>query len=294
MLFKRESKRVEEILQLDVFKRTKAKRYTELIVGVIILALTFNFFMFPIKIISGFSGVAIIINKLTGISSAQTILTFTIILLIIGWFTIGEEKIKLTVAGALLYPLLLELTQPLTNYITLDTSDVLLAVLFGSALYGVGSGLVFKAGFSTGGVDTLMQIMSKYLKISLGKSNLIINAIIIVTGALVFGINILLYSLVFLYISSIVMDKIILGTSSSKAFYIITEHEQDVKTYIMKKLDRGVTMIEAKGGFTNHKEKILLCIVPTKDYFRLKEAINIIDKNAVLLITDVYQAEGSR
>ena len=88
MLFKRESKRVEEILQLDVFKRTKAKRYTELIVGVIILALTFNFFMFPIKIISGFSGVVIIINKLTGISSAQTILTFTIVLLIIGWFTI--------------------------------------------------------------------------------------------------------------------------------------------------------------------------------------------------------------
>ena len=90
------------------------------------------------------------------------------------------------------------------------------------------------------------------------------------------------------------MDRIILGISSSKAFYIITDHENEIKTYIMKKLGRGVTAIEARGGFTNNKEKILMCIVPTREYVILKEVISEIDDKAVLLITDVYESIGSR
>lgn len=294
MKLKRNYKSIDELLQVDVFEKDKFKRYCELVVGVLILSLAFNFFMFPSKIISGFSGIAIIINGLININTTQTIFTLTAILLIIGWFALGEEKIKMTVAGALLYPVFLEITEPIMSFVTFDSSDMLLSVVFGGFLSGIGSGLVFKAGFSTGGADTLIQILNKYLKISLGTANMLINSTIIILGVFVFGIQAFLYSLIFLYISSLVMDKIILGISSAKAFYIITEHEEEVKTYIMKKLNRGVTIIDAKGGFTNHKEKVLMCIIPTKDYFKLKETIDYIDKKAVLLITDVYQSEGSR
>ena len=294
MIFKKENKALEELLQMDFSKKSRPRRYLELVIGVIILALAFNLFMLPNKIVSGFSGIAVIFSSLFNINASLLIMIMTVILLIVGLFTLGKETIKKTLFGALLYPVMVALTEPLVNYIIIDNSDILLSVLFGGFLTGVGSGLVFRGGFSTGGADTIMQIMNKYLKISLGKANLIINIVIITGGVFAFGWTRLMYSLVCLYIASLVMDRIILGISSSKAFYIITDHENEIKTYIMKKLGRGVTAIEARGGFTNNKEKILMCIVPTREYVILKEVISEIDDKAVLLITDVYESIGSR
>ena len=294
MIFKSKKKINENILPFDFSRKGRIRRYLELVAGVFVLALAFNLFMLPNRIVSGFSGIAVIFSSLFNLDASVFILFMTVILLIVGIFALGKEKIMLTIFGALLYPALVKLTEPLINYITIDNSDVLLSVLFGGLLTGVGSGLVFRAGFSTGGSDTLIQIMNKYLNISLGKANLIINIIIISGGVFAFGWTRLMYSLVCLYIVSLVMDRIILGISNSKSFYIITEHEAEIKTYIMQKLGRGVTAIEARGGFTNNKEKILMCIVPTREYFILKNVVNKIDKNAVLLITDVYETKGSR
>ena len=294
MVFKKRNKVFEEIMAMDFSKKERPRRYCELLIGVILEALAFNLFMFPNKIIFGFSGIAIILNDMFNVDASLIILILTVILLIIGLFTLGEDKIKLTIAGALLYPFLVKVTEPVVNYIVIDNSDILLSVLFGGFLYGIGSGLIFRANFSTGGSDTVVQIISKYLKISLGKSSLYLNVIIIVAGVFTFGLTGLMYSFLFLYIVSLVMDRIILGISSSKAFYIITDCEEEIKTYIMKKLGRGVTMIEARGGFSNNKEKILMCIIPTSEYFLLQEAVNEIDKQAVLLVTDVYQTKGSR
>lgn len=285
---------LEKILQLDILKKERPRRYLELIIGVFLLAIAFNLFMFPNKIVLNFSGIAIIINNFLGIEPSIIIFVLTVLLLVIGYFTIGPKKIKNTIIGALGYPLLVELTKPLTNYIVIDNSDVLLSVIFGSFIYGIGQGLVFRAGFSTGGSDTVMQILNKYFKISLGKANMVLNLIIISLGVFTFGITRLMYSLVFLYILSAVMDKVILGISNAKAFYIITDYDKEIKTYITRKLGRGVTVIEARGGFTNNKEKLLMCIIPTREYFILKDAINEIDKDAVLLITDVYESKGSR
>jgi len=285
MIFKSKKKINENILPFDFSRKGRIRRYLELVAGVFVLALAFNLFMLPNRIVSGFSGIAVIFSSLFNLDASVFILFMTVILLIVGIFALGKEKIMLTIFGALLYPALVKLTEPLINYITIDNSDVLLSVLFGG---------LFRAGFSTGGSDTLIQIMNKYLNISLGKANLIINIIIISGGVFAFGWTRLMYSLVCLYIVSLVMDRIILGISNSKSFYIITEHEAEIKTYIMQKLGRGVTAIEARGGFTNNKEKILMCIVPTREYFILKNVVNKIDKNAVLLITDVYETKGSR
>lgn len=293
-MFKKRSSVLDEVMEMDFFKKDRFGRYFELVIGVILNALAFNLFMFPHKIISGFSGIAIILNEMFNIDAFLIILILTVLLLIIGLFTLGEDKIKLTIVGALLYPLFVKITEPLVGYIIIDNPDSLLSVLFGGFLYGIGSGLIFRAGFSTGGSDTVVQIISKYLKVSLGKANLYVNVVIIIAGVFTFGLTMLMYSLLFLYIVSIVMDRIILGISSAKAFYIITDREEEIKTYIMKKLGRGVTMIEARGGFSNNKEKILMCIIPTSEYFILQEAVSELDKQAVLLVTDVYQAKGNR
>ena len=101
-----------------------------------------------------------------------------------------------------------------------------------------------------------------------------------------------MYSLIALYIISIMTDKVILGISQSKAFYIVTSEPALVKDYILKNISHGVTVIDARGGFSNDKEKMLLCVVPTSMYFKLKEGINYIDKDAFFVVTDAYETSG--
>ena len=152
--------------------------------------------------------------------------------------------------------------------------------------------MVFKAGFTTGGTDIVNQIISKYFKISIGNSMLMSDGLIVLSSIIFFGPVKFMYSIIFLYIISIMSDRVILGISDSKAFYIITEHEQEIKEYIMKYLSHGVTVFNAKGGFAKEKQNVLMCVLPTKDYYRLKEGINVIDKDAFFVVTDAYEVFG--
>ena len=97
-----------------------------------------------------------------------------------------------------------------------------------------------------------------------------------------------------MYIIGIMTDKVILGISESKSFYIITEHETEVKKYILHNLSHGVTVLEARGGYTGNMLKVIMCIIPTKEYFKVKEGIKTIDPNAFFLVTDAYEVSGER
>ena len=101
-----------------------------------------------------------------------------------------------------------------------------------------------------------------------------------------------MYALICIYIISWLNDKVLLGVSSSKAFYVITEHETSVKDFLIRQLGRGVTVLEARGGYTGDMKKVIMCAIPTKQYFLAKEGILAIDKDAIILINDVYQSTG--
>ncbi len=150
-------------------------------------------------------------------------------------------------------------------------------------LSGVSSGIIFKTGFSSGGTDIITQIFSKYSKISIGKAMLIINTIIIGTSGIVFSINSIMYALISLYIISIITDKVLLGISEDKVFFIVTDKEDEIKDYIVDNL---------KHGFSNKKNNLLMTVVPTKEYFILKELIQYIDNDAFFVVSDSYQVIG--
>ena len=101
-----------------------------------------------------------------------------------------------------------------------------------------------------------------------------------------------MYAIIIIYIVSILNDKVLLGVSNSKSFYIITEHETAIKHFLMKELGMGVTVLEGRGGYTGDRKKVLLCVIPTKEYFLAKEGILELDKDAIVLINDVYQSSG--
>lgn len=273
--------------------KKKIKRYGSFILGCLLVAISYNAFLASHDLVpGGISGLAIILNHLIGINNALFVLLVGIFLLVISYFLLGKEKTKYSVLGTVLFPIFLELTLWVTKIVTIDESQLLLASLFGGVIYGVGIGMILKAGFTTGGTDIINQILSKYLKISMGKAILITDGIIVFISAIVFGPVHLMYSVLVLYILSIMSDRIILGISDSKAFFIITEQDDLVKDYVLSELGHGATIFKAKGGLNKENQNVLLCVLPTKDYYKLRAGINAIDKEAFFVATDAYEVYG--
>lgn len=282
----------KEILE-RIRKKSLFKRYFIFFVGLIFLAVSYNLFLASNDIVAGgVSGAAIILNGLFNFNNSTVILVCNVALLILSLFLLGKDKTKNTILGSLLFPILVELTSHINVWLELDTSQLLLSSVFGGVMYGMGLGMIFKAGFTTGGTDILNQIISKYAKISIGKSMLLVDGGIVLLSALAFGPTKVMYSIIVLYIISMISDRVILGVSDSKAFYIITSHDDEIKEYILKVLNHGVTVFNAKGGYATKNQTVLMCVLPTKDYYRLKAGITEIDNEAFVVVTDAYEVFG--
>lgn len=276
----------------QIYNSDRLKRYSLFIIGVLIQAAAFNIFILPSNMSFGVSGISVVLKQLLGLNPAYIILIANLLLLIASLVYLGKEATSKTIAGAILYPLLIEVTVFLPEIIDLGNTEPVIIALSGAVLYGFGTGLVFKAGYTTGGTDVLKQIISQYGKKSLGQSTIYIEGFIVTACLFVFGWQAFIYSIISLYIISTLTDKVILGISKYKTFQIITEKEKEVKHFILNELHHGVTILDSKGGFTGDKKKILLCTIPTKQYFILKEGIMQIDKKAFFIVTDTYEVRG--
>ena len=121
---------------------------------------------------------------------------------------------------------------------------------------------------------------------------LISDGTIVLSSAIFFGLDIMLYSVVILYIISYISDRIILGISDNKMFYIITDKDEEIKDFILNKLKHGVTVFKAKGGYRKIKGNVLMTVLPTKDYYTLRTGIKEIDRTAFFIVTDSYELYG--
>ena len=277
----------------EIYSKNEIKRYVMLFSGLIMLSIAFNLFLLPNNIVfGGVSGLSIITKRFFNWDPSVFILVSSIVLLIISFFTLEKEKTRGSVLGSILFPVFVKITAFLPSYFEFNSSDLLICVLFGGALYGIGAGLIFKAGFTTGGTDIINQIIAKYFKTSMGNALIFSDGFIVLFGAFVFGLNKLMYSIIALYLISLLTDKVMIGISDSKAFYIITENVSKISEYILKELGHGVTVFDGKGGFSKSKQKVILCVIPTKEYFKLKAGIHLIDPSAFFVATDAYEVLG--
>ena len=284
-LFRKKTK--SNILQI-VEKSHLFKRYVFLVIGIFIYAVGYNLFLKQNNIVAGgISGISIITQNI--IDPSIIIFVLNIFLLTLSFFLLGKKKTFNSVIGSLMYPLFVKLTADVVNYISIDNSDLLLIAIIGGVCIGFASGTVFKSGFTTGGTDILNQIVSKYCKVSIGTAMLMTDGIIVIIGGFFFGFTRALYALIILYIINIMVDKVVLGISSNKAVYITTNKDEEVSDYLLYELKLGITLIETRGGYTNKRDQIIMCVVPTSDYFKVKQGLEHIDPNAVVLVTDAYQ-----
>ncbi len=285
-------KKNEENIIKIIYKKDRLKRGFSFVLGVLIVALAFNIFMLPNNIVYGVSGLAVICKNLFDLDVSLVILVGSVILLVMSFILMGKEKTSKTVIGSLMYPLFVKATEWVIPYVDLGNTEPLLLALFGAAISGFGMGLIFKSGYTTGGTDILNQIVSKYFKMSIGNSMFFTDGIIILGSLFVFGLEKFLYSVVSISVISYMADKVILGISQSKTFYIITVHETAVKKFIMDNLSHGITVIDARGGYTGNFQKMIMCTIPTKDYFILEEGLQSIDPNVFFMVTDAYEVSG--
>ena len=277
------------MMNWDIVKKY-AKKYFILLFSLFVAAINFNLFLSPLKIVTGgLNGVSILTEHLFGLSPSISMLIFSILTLIIGFIVLGIRKAAGACVATFVYPLFVNLTVNVANYIDVDTTDLLMVSIFTGVITGFVSGSIVKAGSSQGGVTLISQAIAKIFKISISKINFFINTIIVVIGGFVFGFDMAMYAIIVLFISSIVMNRILLGISNNKFLYIHTTKKELVKDYIFHDLGYGITEFEGISGDTGDSKEFLMTVVPTSDYVRITEYVKKIDSGTFFVVTDSYQ-----
>lgn len=270
-------------------------RYFMFIFGIFLYAFSFNLFYAPYNmVIGGSTGLSLIFREWIGISPSLFVAIVSYTLIIFSFIYLGKDNTFKTIIGTVLYPVFLEVTNRFIVYFDTSLSAMLLISIYGGVFIGIANGIMLKTGYTTGGFNVIYQILNKYFKVPIGRCILIVNAVILLLGVYVFGVACALYSIIALYISSVITDRVILGVSNSKTFYVITSKSKDVKELIFNDLKHTVTEVDAKGGYTNEKKKMLMSVIPTREYFIFKESIKEIDKDAFFLITDTYEVKNGK
>ncbi len=270
--------------------------YLMIIVGTGLMSLAINsVFDAAGMVTGGFSGIAIIIKAWTknliegGIPLWVTNCVLNLPLFVIAWKVRGFSFIKRAILGEISLSVWLAI-QPVWN---LAGNDLLLSALYGGVIQGVGIGLVFLGGGTTGGTDMMAAIIQKFLKhYSIAQIMQVIDAMVVLVGMYVFGVHKALYAIIAVYLVTKVSDGLIEGLKFSKAAYIITGKPKEISDMIINDLDRGVTGINAKGMYSGQDKLMLFCVVNKKEIIMLKEKVDKIDPDAFVIVTDAREVHG--
>ena len=261
------------------------------ICGVVISSITFNLFYQRYNIVvSGTSGLSVLISNYINFDISVILLILNLLCLMIGFIFFGWEYAVKMLAITFISPLFVKSTSLITNMIDLGNTSLFLIMIVGGGLSGYSNGLIRNSGYSPGGFYSIYEVMHKYLHISIGSANILVNGIMIILGGFTFGMEMAIYAIISLLVSSYIVDKVTIGISDNKVFYIVTEKPFEVTEYISDHLHYDFTLINARGGYTNKKKNMLMSVISTRDYVNLKEMVIGIDPQAFFLIVDAYES----
>lgn len=281
--------------------------YFMIVIGSIIAACSMNIFLVPYKIApGGLSGVATVLYHVSGgkFPMGITMLVLNVPLFFLGIRFIGKKFVLKTLFGTAMLSVVIDITEPFTSDLTqrfgqmpvgnVPSQDILLYSIFGGALMGVGLGLVFKFGATTGGTDLAARIINHiFPAFTMGEILLVIDTSVIVLATVVFrSFQLGLYAILTLFISSKVIDAILEGVNFAKAVLIISDHSEDIAERIMNDLDRGVTALEGTGMYTGNNKKVLLCVLNRGQISMLKSIVKSINQKAFIILADVREVLG--
>jgi uncharacterized membrane-anchored protein YitT (DUF2179 family) len=278
----------EEALK-SIVSRQSLKEYMLIIIGAWVVAVGFTLFLAPNQIASGgVQGISILIHQLMGIVPAYTQWSLNIPLLLIGVWVLGNRFGIKTAFTTVLIPLFVLMTDewtPLTN-------EPLLAAIFGGLSVGAGVGMVFRGRGSTGGLDVAAQILAKSSGINYATSVAILDGFVIVAAGFIFGAEQALYALISLFVTTKAIDRVQLGFATAKVAYIISGKIEQIAQAVLYELDRGLTRLTARGGYTGEERIILMVVLSQFEVSRLKMLVASVDPRAFVVITEATEVLG--
>ncbi len=267
-------------------------QYVLIIIGSALFAAGFQFFLYPNSIIvGGVSGIAMIINYLTDLPVGVMNIVLNIPLFIIAWRQFGTKFVIGSFVGMMLSSVFVDLFA-LVSYS--PTDDMLLACIIGGAIKGLGMGIIYYAGATTGGTDIIAKFVRlKYPYINFGTLILITDAIIILAFAIIFHkVEGAMYAVIAMFVVSRVIDLVLYGVDNSNVCYIISEKSEQLVNDITDSLHRGVTILEGEGAYSHQNKQVLLCVVKRTQVSDIRKIIKSVDENAFFIITDAKNVFG--
>ncbi|RXI37716.1 YitT family protein [Clostridium tetani] len=264
-----------------------------IILGSLISAIGINTFIVNASLLGGgVSGVALILEYTMNIPTGYSVFLINLPLLYLSYKKMDTRFTINTIIGSVSLSIMLILTRPLQQLVVLD--DILLLCIYGGILNGIGVGLSFSNQGSTGGLDIISSVIKKnHENFDIGKISFGFNFLIVLAGAFIFDIKIALYTLVSMYLTATMIDKVVKGfDKKEKLIFIITEKEREVSQWVMEALGRGVTFLNGEGAYTAKSKKVLYCVVSLSQLPQLKQMVRQIDNHAFISILDVSEVQG--
>ncbi|WP_366923810.1 YitT family protein [Metallumcola ferriviriculae] len=258
--------------------------------GALITALGLILFLIPNKIAAGgVSGLATVIFYVLNLPVGLTMLVINIPLFLISLRQLGVRFGIKTLFGTVMLSVFTDGLNPLFTPLT---SDPLLAAIYGGISTGLGLGLVFKFGATTGGTDLAAQLIHKYIKVSVGKGLLLIDAMVVILAGIVFDVELALYALIALFATTKMIDLVQEGLGYVKAALIISDKSEELGRVIITKLDRGATALHGRGLYTGKDRDVILVVLSRTEVAKIKGMVQAVDPKAFVIVTNVNEALG--
>ena len=266
-------------------------KYLGIMAGCLIAAASINIFVVPSSLLTGgVTGIAIIFYFLTDLPIGLQTLAYNVPLLIASYKLLGKKYTLDVVIGTVLFSFALDATKFLNGMLTVD--EMMLASIYGGIFNGIGYGIVFRMNGSTGGFDILGAIFKKYYSMEIGSVIFGFNCLIVVVAGALFSVNSAMFTLICMYVTSQMTNKVIDGFNQRKAILIISDKAKDIADGIIADIGRGVTFLNGEGAYTGDPKKIVMVVVSMTQIAKIKIVVNTVDSNAFMLILAASEVQG--
>lgn len=270
--------------------RKELLSYLGILLGVVVTAFGLSFFLVPNKIAAGgVSGLATVLFYTLNIPMGLTMILLNVPLFILSLRIVGPMFGVKTLFGSIAISVLVDLMNQVAVSLT---TDPLLSAIYGGGIAGIGLGLAFRFGGSTGGTDMAAQLVARYLPMSVGQALLFVDGIVILLTGFAFGPELALYALLSVFVTTKAIDLIQEGQSYAKAVLVISDHSEAIARRVMQDMDRGVTGLQARGLYTGINREVLLITVGRTEIAKVKDIVREIDSRAFVVISDVHEVLG--
>ncbi len=267
--------------------------YLKILIGSALYAAGFQFFLYPNAIATGgVTGVAMIINYFSGFSVGIMTLIFNVPLFLFSWKKFGLGFILASLAGTVLSSVMVDLFAMIPLEVT---HEPLLGAIYGGIIKGLGLGIVYHTGATTGGVDIVAKFLRrKYQHINFSTFILGLDTAVIVAFAVLFRrYDSAMYAIICMFIASKVIDLVLYGAVNSKVCYIITDKSEEIKDGIVNDLHRGVTFLHGEGAWSGQEKHVILCVIKQSQIVELKHLVGAVDDRAFVIVSDSREVFGN-